>query len=72
MGIPDNDKVLVKVFAELVQYWEAEALPEEIGSDVTKIEIMNEVVSALKKSAVDIPEKVSQLYAKVYLRDVWS
>lgn len=68
----DNDKVLVKVFAQLAQYWEAEAPPEEIGSDVAKIEIMNEVIGALKKSSVAIPEKVSQLYAKVYLRDVWS
>lgn len=72
MCVHDSDKVLIKVFAQLAQYWEDEALPEEIGSDVEKIKIMNEVIGALKKSTVVIPEKVYQLYAKVYLRDVWS
>lgn len=66
-----NDKLLIELFSQLLEYWLAELSPEEIRQDHDKVVTMDDFRKALNDTEVAMPETVTQLYAKVYLRDVW-
>lgn len=64
--------LLFKLFEELITRWEAEVPIEEIGNDPNKVQIMREFRMVMQDQLVVVPERISQLYLKVYLRDVWA
>lgn len=71
--MPERNEIqlLLDIFVKLTECWEVELTPVQIGCDLEKIELMERVNRALINEPVVIPDKVLQLYSKVYLRDVW-
>lgn len=67
-----KDRLILALLEEVVTLWRDKNTDVQIGSDVRKIELLEEVRKSLAGTSCEVPTEVLDLYSKVYLRDVWS
>lgn len=67
----DVDALLIDVFTRLATSWLSDGSPEDIGSDVEKIAIMNAFAELMRDKKSQLPQSILDLYERVYLRDIW-
>jgi hypothetical protein len=65
------ENMLVRLLDLLVAEWLTEQSPEEIAHDEAKVQLLSDVLDAFGAERPEAPERVRNLYNKVYLRDVW-
>jgi hypothetical protein len=65
-----KDGMLLKLLDELCRAWLETNTPDQIGSDVEKIGILQEARAAITEGTPS--DLVKAVYQEVFLRDVWS
>jgi len=65
-----KDQMLLKLLDELCRAWLETNTPEQIGSDVEKIRVLQEARAAVSEGMPS--DLVKAVYEEVFLRDFWS
>lgn len=64
-----HEELITRLLTALVESWEEQLSPQEVGSDPEKIALFRDAVEAINSSGASVPPPVEEWVKAVFLRD---